>query len=87
VGLFRSKKGSDGTVVRDPFAFMKASSWCGVHTKLFFVLSNGCRGVSNNAMELLHVENWFVNPKKERRLERLAGVGKLWKASVMDEST
>ena len=87
MGLFRSKKDNVGAVVREPLAFMKASSWCGVQKKLFLVLSNGCRGVSNNAIELLHVESWFAKPKKERRSEQLAGVGKLLMASVMDEST
>ena len=46
--------------------------WCPV-----FVLSNGRRGVSNNAMERLHVDSWLANPKNKHRLERFVGVGKL----------
>ena len=69
-----SKKDSVGA---DLLTFVRASSWCGVLIKFFFALSKGHRGVGNNAMELLHEDSWFANPKKECRLEQLAGVRNL----------
>ena len=69
------------------FAAWNALSWLGDQMKSFFVLRRGRSGISKEETVLVEVDNWFTNPKKDRRSVRLVGVGKFEIASVIDLST
>jgi hypothetical protein len=60
-------------------------SCAGVHKKSLRELSNGLKGARTVAISLVLDASWFTSPQKERRSERLLGVGKFEIASVISE--
>ena len=76
-----------GADVRACLAETKALSRSGDHTNSFFVLSSGRKGAIRSARVAVLAESWLARPQKARRSVRLAGVGKLEIASVIDLST
>ena len=72
--------------MRACLAAQNAVSRSGDYMNSFFVLSSGRKGANRLARVAVLADSWLARPKNARRSVRLAGVGKLEIASVIDLS-
>ena len=68
-------------------AWVNASSWNGVHTKLLRALSMGRSEASTAASSFIIEASWLTKPKNDIRSVQLLGVGNFNMASVISLPT